>query len=138
MTELLLNREKQTADATLGRFFFANECLYFTCEDLQRKEKVWGKTAIPCGRYQILMQPSPHFGRDMPNLQDVPNYEGVLIHWGNTSEDTDGCILIGLERADDGVLESKAAFNNFLPRLEAALLNGDVWITVESAIPVVL
>lgn len=136
MTELLLNRELETTDATLGKLFFADQYSYYTVEDIQRRVKIPGVTAIPIGRYQIFMQFSPHFQREMPHLQNVPGYTGVLVHWGNDSADTDGCVIIGLDRTADGVAESRLAFDNFLPRLEQALLNGEVWLTIKSAFPI--
>lgn len=135
-TELLVDRilENIQAEATLGRFYWGSQALYATVEDLQRSVKIWGKTAIPTGRYKAELAYSPHFGRDMPHLRGVPNYEGVLIHWGNTSADTDGCIIIGLDPTAVGVANSKAAFSNFMPRFNAALLEGEVWITVRNSI----
>lgn len=137
-TELLLSREKQTADATIGRFFWGMEALYYTLEPPQRAVKIKGITAAPVGRYQILMQWSPRFQQEMPHLQDVPEAEGVLIHWGNFPKDTEECILIGLGQGNDSVTQSKAAFSHFVPRLEQALLHGDVWLTIISAIPITL
>lgn len=136
VTELLVNREKQTDDATLGQFYWQETFLYYSCEPLQRAVKIMGETAIPCGRYQILMQFSPHFGKEMPHLQDVPDFIGVMIHPFNFPTESEGCIGIGLIPFTDGVGDSKAAFNDFVPRLEQALLNGEVWVTIKSLFPI--
>jgi hypothetical protein len=136
ITELLVSREKETADATLGRFYWGNTYFYRTCEPLQRAVKIMDQTAIPEGRYQILMQFSPHFGKDMPHLQNVPDFSDIMIHNGNTVADTHACILIGLTPYVDGVGSSVAALNDFMPRLEQALLNGEVYVTIKSTFPI--
>jgi len=59
------------------------------------KEKVYGKTCIPAGRYRCSFPVSPKYGKRMPKLNDVPHFLGILIHSGNTVDDTDGCILVG-------------------------------------------
>lgn len=132
---LLLNREFQTANATLGRFWWEKECLYRTVEDLQRKEKIPGKTAIPCGTYQVIITDSARFKKPLPLLLNVPGFAGVRIHAGNTSEDTEGCILLGTSKTANGVANSRYACDDFNARLRAALLRDDeVWLTIRSAI----
>jgi len=132
--ELLLNRETQTANATLGRLFWENTALYFTCEDMQRALKIPGETAIPCGRYRVVITYSNRFKKNLPLLLDVPNFEGIRIHSGNTSADTEGCILLGMKMGVNSVLESRAAMADFMPRLESALKTDKVFITIKSAL----
>ncbi len=130
---LTVSRSIQTPAFTLGEFLIDGKLHYFTVEDAVRKEKIKGKTAIPAGKYQVIVNHSIRFDRRLPLLLDVPNFEGVRIHAGNTSEDTEGCILIGLTRAKNGVGASRVAMNDFMPRLEGALLDGPVWIEVRNA-----
>lgn len=128
MNELLLNREIQD-EATIGRLLWGSDFLYYTLEPPAPSTD--NKGCIPEGRYQIQMQWSPRFQREMPHLQNVPNFEGILIHWGNYVKDTEGCILIGLGETQTTITQSKAAFADFVPKLEQALLQGEVWITIK-------
>lgn len=65
--------------------------------DWRREEKVAGKTAIPTGRYRVMMSYSKTYKRRMPFLQNVPHFTGIMIHTGNSVDDTRGCILVGKE-----------------------------------------
>jgi len=60
------------------------------------QKKVQNETAIPAGRYKVVIDYSDHFQKDMPHVLDVPGYEGIRIHRGNTDVDTEGCLLLGL------------------------------------------
>ena len=63
--------------------------------DWSREQKVMGKTAIPCGRYEVKLRYSNTFKREMPFLENVPHFTGIMLHMGNSPEDTRGCILVG-------------------------------------------
>ena len=63
--------------------------------DWRKEEKVAGKTAIPTGRYRVMMSYSKTYKRRMPFLQNVPHFTGIMIHTGNSVDDTRGCILVG-------------------------------------------
>src|SRR5690606_33547703 len=100
--ELLLARRGYTDEATEGDLFDmtdgVQEFLCYTLEDTVRDgPKVPGKTAIPTGRYRVAVTMSPRFREWMPLLKDVPGFTGIRIHPGNTSADTEGCILVGDE-----------------------------------------
>jgi hypothetical protein len=75
-------------------------------EDTVREKKIAGKTAIPEGTYQVIVNRSPKFKRDLPLLLDVPNFEGIRIHRGNTVKDTSGCILVGENKVKGKVINS--------------------------------
>ena len=128
--EITVNRSIKPPEFTLGEMAIDGKLAYFTCEDAVRPEKIKGKTAIPSGRYQVIINNSPRFGKRLPLLLNVPNFEGVRIHAGNTPEDTEGCILIGYTRIKGGVGNSRAAMADFMPRLDAALQRGKVFINV--------
>jgi len=81
--------------------------------------KIAHETAIPEGMYRIRFTPSARFHGLMPQLMDVPGFDGIRIHAGNTSADTSGCILVGHEPMPkgDGVLHSRDAFGPVYSRL---------------------
>src|SRR5574344_731366 len=91
---------------TIGSLSIDGQYFCDTLEDAVRQVKVYGKTAIPYGRYNIILNVSPRFGRILPRLIDVPQFEGVLIHRGNTAEDTAGCILVGENKVKGKVINS--------------------------------
>ena len=103
----------------------ATEC--FTLEDVVRSsgEKVAGKTAIPSGTYSVTITPSNRFKRDLPLVENVPGFEGIRIHPGNTAEDTEGCILVGRTRGTTWVGESRAAFASLFEKIKEAIDDGD-------------
>lgn len=130
---LLLQRDPSKDKATLGELFIEGIHFCYTLEDQVRPEgeKVFGATAIPAGRYQVVTNYSEHFEKMLPLLLDVPNFAGVRIHSGNIPEDTDGCILLGFVKGEARVTQSIPAFAAFFTKLRAALNNHeDCWITI--------
>lgn len=92
--------------------------------------KVQNHTAIGVGRYRVVMAWSPHFGQDMPHVQGVDGFTCVMIHWGNFAKDTDACLLIGKSSTAWGIVDSRVEYDQFAPKLQAALLDGgEAWIT---------
>lgn len=107
---LELRRRWFTSESTIGELWCEGKRLCFILEDVVRPDKVYGKTAIPAGEYEVLVTWSPRFQRMLPILVDVPNYQGVRIHPGNTADDTEGCLLPGEGRQENRVLDSRKAF----------------------------
>lgn len=70
------------------------------------EKKVYAETAIPYGTYDIVVDYSPKFKRELPRLQNVKHFEGTLIHRGNTAEDSAGCILVGENKVKGKVINS--------------------------------
>ena len=137
--ELTLVRKFNGADCTLGELFVDGRFECFTLEDVVRpgdvaQVKVAGRTAIPPGTYRIELTMSPRFKRVLPLLHDVPRFEGVRIHAGNTAEDTEGCILVGRERGTNAVHGSRAALEPLLAKLSAAA--GPISITIRGTLGV--
>lgn len=131
-------REPSRAGATLGSLYLDGVRLCDTLEDEIRERpgaavstwKVKGQTAIPAGRYRVVLRQSPRFGRVLPWLQDVPGFEWILIHAGNKSIDTEGCLLIGLDRGAATVGRSQMALQRLMERVTAA--TDEIWIDIEN------
>lgn len=130
--KLRLERYHSGATATLGDLFNGADFFCHTLEDVVREiqpdgtGKVWGATAIPAGTYKVIINESQRFGRRMPRLLDVPHFTGILIHKGNRSEDTHGCILVGETIAGpDLLLRSTPAFDRLFPLIQRALDAGE-------------
>ena len=117
---------------TIGQLFVDGYEECFTLEDVVRDVKIPGETAIPAGTYNVTITMSNRFKRELPLLENVPNFSGVRIHPGNTSEDTEGCILVGRGRTEKTVTESKAAFNALFGKIQQGLQDGDT-VTIEIA-----
>lgn len=105
-------------------------------EDIQR-EKIYGKTAIPTGRYQVIITYSNRFKKKLPLLVGVPGFEGIRIHSGNKHEDTEGCLLPGLNYRKSGmdylVGASRVASGDLQTKIEWALFRKEkVWLTIRT------
>ena len=94
------------------------------------EKKVMHQTAIPFGTYNVIVNHSPKFGRDLPRLQNVPNFDGILIHRGNTASDTSGCILVGENKVKGKVVNSTPYEVELVKRCKTALAKGET-ITIE-------
>lgn len=135
--ELTLNRIFLGGFATIGELLINDKHLCDTLEDRVRPEgeKVYGKTAIPEGKYEIELTHSPRFKKILPEILNVPNFSGIRIHTGNSSKDTEGCIIVGTwdGEKEDWVGSSKIAFDKLMSLLEEATNNKEkVTITVKS------
>ena len=94
--------------------------------------KVKGRSAIPEGRYAVVISWSPKFEAWLPILLGVPRFEGIRIHAGNCSEDTEGCILVGKNREVGKVLDSRIWVHRLKQKIVEAKDKGEaVWITIK-------
>ncbi len=122
--KLVLNRCWLTDKSTVGKLMVEEVFFCFTLEDRYRgddpRNKVKAQTAIPCGTYAVAINHSQRFGVEMPLLLDVPGFQGIRIHPGNTAADTEGCILVGKDRGPDQVLRSRLAYDALFAKLKAA------------------
>jgi hypothetical protein len=135
--ELKLNRIFLGSSATIGELLVNDKYLCDTLEDRVRPEgeKVYGKTAIPEGTYEVKLTHSPRFKKILPEILNVPNFSGIRIHTGNSSKDTEGCILVGTwdGEKEDWVGNSRIAFDELTSLLEEATNNKEkITITVKS------
>ena len=151
----MLRRIAKKADYTIGKLYIDNEYFCDTLEPTWRNllgvplypgleskrlgrtsgvkaRKIKGKTAIPEGRYPVVVTFSPRFGSWLPLLVGVPQFDGIRIHAGNTAADTQGCILLGQNLKKGMVLNSRTWLKRFLDRFtEARGKDEAVWINVE-------
>jgi len=114
---------------TVGILYIDNVQFCYTLEDIVRPKgdpKVFGKTAIPAGTYKVELRYSPHFKKILPHILNVPGFDEILMHPGNTEFDTEGCILIAFH-TDNMKIWDEAA-----DKLVGVLTGkNDITITVE-------
>lgn len=136
MDILTLNRKIFTDKSTVGDLYFRGNLFSQTLEDSCRRSKIPGETAIPPGRYEVVLTNSPRFKRIMPRLLNVPGYEGVLIHWGNDARQTEGCLLIGSYNPEnpDWVSSSRKTFDRLYETL-ANIHDETIWLTITGGFP---
>ena len=149
--ELKLKRIAKKPSYTIGKLYIDGKYFCDTIEDTDRglsstmneavivAKKIKHKTAIPAGKYAVDMRTlSPRFGAQafykdvcggrLPRLQGVKGFDGVLIHCGNTAEDSSGCILVGYNTVKGMVTNSKETFR----RLYQVIAKADsVFLTIE-------
>ncbi len=132
--DIEIKRIYKGAEYTIGRLSIDGKYFCDTLEDTVRAPgvKVRGKTAVPAGRYRVVLDESPRFKRILPLLVDVPNFEGVRIHPGNTAEDTEGCLLVGFNQVKGKVVASRATFQKLFEKLWAADQAGEeIWTEIK-------
>jgi len=130
--KLLLERLQRDSDVTIGSLAVDGDFECWTLEDPVRPAgvKIYGETAIPFGHYQVDITQSQRFKRELPLLLDVPNFAGVRIHPGNTPANTEGCVLVGLDRLQKSIGRSRLAFDALFAKLVRAKSRGEA-ITLE-------
>lgn len=165
--DILVDRYEHGKDYTLSRFTINNLPYGFGVEDEYRKIKVKHETRIPEGTYEMELVQSPHFSStfmmnkdyeikplaelttpqlraeyNRPHLlihvKNIPNFENILWHWGNTDDDTSGCYIVGSRTGDvngqRGVLESKKKYREIYPIIARSIATGKrVRVTYQSS-----
>lgn len=148
--KLFLNRIYKGQNYTIGKLYIDGKYFCDTLEDTDRglkqtdplttitSKKVYSKTAIPIGEYNITLNiVSPRFkdrqwakfcNGKLPRLINVPGFEGVLIHVGNTPEDTLGCILVGYNKLKGQLVNSTTTFKQLYDIISKAQ---DISITIK-------
>ena len=122
--KVLVERDVFNRNWTQGKLYVDGAFVCYTLEDVDRfletgtELKVKGSTAIPRGEYTLVIDKSVRFGKDMPHILDVPYFTGIRIHSGNTAADTEGCLLVGMERSETGIItNSRMAFATLMKLL---------------------
>ena len=137
MKRLTLTRTSRGEGYTTGILHEKGNIICYTLEpqwrDLVHEKKVMGRTAIPEGTYRIRMSPSKKLHRMMPYLMEVPNFTGVMIHPGNSVEDTEGCILVGERDKLNTLMYSRRTFERLYNTLfeQANEEGGELEIVIE-------
>jgi|TARA_R110000787_G_scaffold156737_2_gene270613 hypothetical protein len=144
--QLEVLRFSSQVDSTSGLLFEVSDLgrhfLCYTLEDERRALKVKGETRVPAGTYKIELRteggfhgryskkyPGVHIG--MLHIQDVPNFEYILIHTGNTDEHTAGCLIVGDAQENNNILadgfvgKSVNAYKRIYPSIAKAIQQGE-------------
>ena len=137
---LTLKRIANRKDYCIGKLYINGKYFCDTLEDVDRglddsmteeeirSIKVKTQTAIPTGIYTVLMTYSPKYQKIMPLINNVKGYSGIRIHSGNSSKDTDGCLLVGKNTVVGRLTDSRNTFNALFKRLQQ---KGSNKITIE-------
>lgn len=141
---LTLDRKYKLPTYTIGKLYIDGEYFCDTLEDKDRgltddmavseisKIKIKKETAIPTGTYKITITYSNRFKKNMPLINDVKGFEGIRIHSGNTHQDTEGCLLVGMNLERGKVLKSQETFRKLYKMLSGAKLRGEyIQITIK-------
>jgi hypothetical protein len=146
--EVKVKRTIFSDKTSIGQFYIEGQYFCFTLEDKTRAQdepKVYGETAIPYGRYEITFRTTgsiyneykirfADIGSERGTLwiRNIPGFEYVLMHIGNTNADTLGCILVGTQYEENKITNSTVAYKKIYPIIADALSKGEkVFITVE-------
>ena len=116
---------------TIGKLYIDGVYFCDTLEDKNRdvdkngifnngETKVYGKTCIPFGTYKVILSMSNKFKKILPLLLNVPQFDGIRIHSGNTDEDSSGCILVGINDIEGRISKSTITFNSLMTKLSKA------------------
>ena len=97
---------------------------------MRPEQKVFGQTAIPTGTYPVVLTYSPRFKCTLPLIQDVPHFEGIRIHPGNTSTDTAGCILVGRQSTPGRLTDSRQTLRQLMKALTNRPRDQDIAIAI--------
>lgn len=150
--EIKVDRKWKKEKYTIGRLYIDGEFICNTIEDTDRgltqsmseeeikSKKIYGQTAIPTGRYKVLMNVvSPKFSQKefymnvckgkVPRLEGVKGFSGILIHSAATADNVEGCIGVGFNTEIGRLTSIKEAFEKVYSKLSSS--KEDIWITIE-------
>lgn len=125
--QITIQRAPSQSGATIGKLSIDGIFACYTLEDQIREVqgepveswKVHGATAIPAGIYRVSLEMSGRFGPDTLTINDVPGFQSIRMHAGNTPADTEGCPLLGMQATDHSLIGGSS-------RPAVALVKGEV------------
>lgn len=138
--ELKVKRLYKKSEYTIGKMYIDGQYFCDTVEDTDRglsqnmknstieAKKMYGKTAIPTGRYRVVLSYSNKFKKTLPLLKDVLGFGDIRIHSGNTADDSLGCIIVGENKIKGGVINSRVTMERLMTRLRG---QKEIYITIE-------
>ena len=142
--EIQVNRIARKDGYTIGRMSLNGEYFCDTLEDTDRglsdsmqvdeilAKKIKAQTAIPTGKYDVILTFSPRFKRVLPLLLNVPGYQYIRVHNGNRPDSTEGCLLVGENKEKGKVLNSRATLEKLMSiLLECEKRKEKITITIE-------
>ena len=136
---LHLQRTERGDRYTMGRLTIDGEPFCDTLEPTDRhldaitmrpEQKLYGQTAIPTGTYPVVLTYSPRFKRTLPLLKNVPHFEGIRIHPGNSATDTAGCILVGRRLHSGRLTDSRQTMRQLMTTLTHRPQEQEISITI--------
>jgi hypothetical protein len=141
--EIEVRRKEFTPISTISEVYVDGKFECYAIEDMDRglldsmseteikSKKIHGVTAIPKGRYKIVISFSNRFQKYLPELIGVKGFAGIRIHSGNTSADSEGCILPGTTKALNFVGSSVKAFTALFAKMKAVEKKEKIYITIK-------
>ena len=147
MEIILYLKRRFKSTYTIGSLFINGEYFCDTLEDKVRtlptmcpntpkgrgcdcKEKIFGETAIPEGKYSVILRYSPKFKRTLPAVENVPHFLGILFHSGTTELDSHGCILVGENKIKGRLINSRATETKLVDLLKSYITEGHTLILI--------
>ena len=137
--KILIKRIAKKDNYTIGKLYIDGQYFCDTLEDKDRglkqsdniltikAKKIFGKTAIPMGTYNVVLTYSPKFKKYLPLIENVKGFSGIRIHQGNTADDTEGCILVGMNKIVGMVCHSEETLKALLQKLN---VNDKITLTI--------
>lgn len=141
LTFVLIREPSQAVEAgesfTPGILYANGLRFCFTCEDQDRQlekggVKIAGKTAIPRGSYRLTTSMSQHFGKELPEVEGVPQFKGVRCHGGNKAEDSEGCVMLGKVRTKIGIADCPDTVRRMIAMINSTEADGGkCWLEIK-------
>lgn len=136
--ELVLKRIYKGEDYTIGELYVDGVFICHTLEDKVRllnsyEDKVYGETAIPIGRYKVVLSYSNRFKKVLPEILNVEFFKGIRIHAGNHKDDSSGCILVGecKDLKEGFIYNSKKTMKKLMSILKTATnKNEEIYLSI--------